>query len=347
MPKKELNKPEKIILSSKSQEKKGVNYNNKNKIQKKSKLKQNNVFHCMNDENCNNNSNCSKDKDKLRTKSRTGLMPKSKKQNKSLSPINIEKINISNNKKSKSKDKKNNIINHNNQTQTQTPKEPKFKTDINNKNFFRTKEKTIKINLIKIFNKHYISDFIPSDPTNFENIKYISLDNISSLFDSWQNCSIIYKAFEEQLLKKNNFEIDTKTLEIKTKNHEAAKELYNQKFWILYIEYLIDKNYILNEEQFLSVINEAFSYMDGNNNDNDNKGYPCKMLINYFLEKIKKYSPSFQPDGSFDDNDETYISKLAKPAKNLINKRKIGQFSLSGKNYKISNGQENEEIRYL
>ena len=87
--------------------------------------------------------------------------------------------------------------------------------------------------------------------------------------------------------------------------------------------------------------------MDGNDNNNDNKGYPCKILINYFLEKIKKYSPSFRHDGSFDDNDETYISKLAKPARNLINKRKIGQFSLSGKNYKISNGQENEEIKYL
>ena len=230
-----------------------------------------------------------------------------------------------------------------------TPNNKKFKTNINNKNFFTTKEKTIKINCIKIYKENCISDLSlkDKDTINFKNIKYITLDDISSLFGSWQYCSIIYKAFEEKLLKKNNFEIDKKTLEIKTKNHEAVKELYDQKFWILYIEYLIDKNYIMNEEQFLSVINEAFSYMDGKDKDNDNKGYPCKLLINYFLEKIKKYSPSFHPDGSFDDNDETYISKLTKPASNLINKRKTSNFDCIGKKYKISNDLENNDKNEL
>ena len=338
--KKDLKKTEKVVLSSKSQEKIDFYINNKNKFRNKHKLRQHNIFHYINNNNSNSN-NCSKDKYKTRTKSRSNPFPKSKKENKLFSSINTEKINNSNDHKRKNKIiiKKSNISNHN----AQTPNVQKFKTDINNKNFFRTKEKTIKINLIKLFGNNYISEFIPKDTTNFENIKYIPLDDISSLFDSWQSCSIIYKTFEEKYLKKNNFEIDTKTLEIKTKSHEAVKELYNQKFWILYIEYLIDKNYILTEEQFLSVINEAFSYMEGNDKDiyNDNKGYPCKMLINYFLEKIKKYSPSFQPDGSFDDNDETYINKLSKPASNLINKRKMRNFGCIRKRYKINSDEEN------
>lgn len=334
--KKELNKKEKPVLLSKSQEKINFHNKNKNQFRNRSKLKQHNTFLYMNDENSNDNRNYSKCKDQLKAKPRTDPLPKVKNQNKSFSSINVEKKNNSYNQKSKNKNKiKKNIINHN------TPKEQKFKTDINNKNFFRTKEKNIKINLINLFSKSYIANFDIKDNINFENIKYISLDNISSLFNSWQNCSVIYKAFEEELLNKNNFEIDTKTLQIKTKNHEAAKELYNQKFWILYTEYLIDKNYILNEEQFLSVINDAFSYMDGK--DNDNNGYPCKLLINYFLEKIKKYSPNFQPDGSFDDRDETYISKLAKPASNLINKRKMGRISFNQKNYKIINDEKKKE----
>ena len=75
-------------------------------------------------------------------------------------------------------------------------------------------------------------------------------------------------------MKKNNFEINKTTLELITKNAEASEQLHEQKFWILYIEYLINNNLLINEKQFLSVINEAFSYMTYSN---------CTQLRIYYL----------------------------------------------------------------
>ena len=320
-----LNKIGKSGQSSKSLEKKELNANNKNKYQNKPKLRQHNIIQ---------NINKNKEEVKIRAKSKSDPIP-----NKILSTINTEIINS--NFINPKKTLKNNENNEKKKIKYFSTKEQKFQTDINNNHFFQTYEKTLKINLKKLSKKTGISEFLLKDTTNFENLKYISLDNVSSLFKAWQNSSIIYKAFVEKLLKKKNFEIDEKTLQIKTKNHEANAELNNQKFWILYSEYLIDKNYILNEEKFLSVMNEAFSHMDGT--ERDNNGYPCNQLKIYFLEKIKKYSPSYFPDGSFDDNDDTYINKLNKAAINLINKRKIGNINFMGKKMKISNGGKNEE----
>ena len=152
---------------------------------------------------------------------------------------------------------------------------------------------------------------------------------------------MIYKIFEEKIMKKNDFEINKNTLELITKNSDACKQLNDQKFWILYIEYLINNNLLINEQQFLTVINEAFSYMT----------YNCTQLRVYYLQKIKKYAPVFLPDGTFDDSDEAYINKLNQATINFIKRQKgVNSSNVKlksankGKNCKLENDSEYKEI---
>ena len=219
-----------------------------------------------------------------------------------------------------------------------------FKSDIKNPNFFNLKKEkeTIlaKTELKKISNKYDKKLDTISIP-NFENLKYVSLEDPNALFTAWQNCSMIYKIFEEKIMKKNDFEINKNTLELITKNSEACKQLNDQKFWILYIEYLINNNLLISEKQFLTVINEAFSYMT----------YNCTQLRVYYLQKIKKYAPVLLPDGTIDDSDEAYINKLNQATINFI-KRQKGLNSSNvklksankGKNCKLENDNEYKEI---
>ena len=219
-----------------------------------------------------------------------------------------------------------------------------FKSDIKNPNFFNLKKEkeTIlaKTELKKILNKY--DKKLESIPIpNFENLKYISLEDTNALFTAWQNCSMIYKIFEEKIMKKNDFEINKNTLELITKNSEACKQLNDQKFWILCIEYLINNNLLISEKQFLTVINEAFSYMT----------YNCTQLRVYYLQKIKKYAPVLLPDGTIDDSDEAYINKLNQATINFIKRQKgVNSSNVKlksankGKNCKLENDNEYKEI---
>ena len=219
-----------------------------------------------------------------------------------------------------------------------------FKSDIKNPDFFNLKKEkeTIlaKTELKKISNKLDKKLDTISIP-NFENLKYVSLEDTNALFTAWQNCSIIYKIFEEKIMKKNDFEINKNTLELITKNSDACKQLNDQKFWILYIEYLINNNLLISEKQFLTVINEAFSYMT----------YNCTQLRVYYLQKIKKYAPVLLPDGTIDDSDEAYINKLNQATINFIKRQKgVNSSNVKlksankGKNCKLENDNEYKEI---
>ena len=203
-----------------------------------------------------------------------------------------------------------------------------FKPDINNLNFLcEKKPKDIAKTDIKRISKQFNIKKEEIPVPNFENLKYISLEDTNALFNAWQNCSMIYKIFEEKFMKKNDFEINKNTLELITKNTDACKELNEQKFWILYIEYLINNNLLINEKQFISVINEAFSYMT----------YNCTQLRIYYLQKIKKYAPVYLSDGTFDDSDETYINKLNEHTINFINRQK----GASSSNVKLKSAKKN------
>ncbi len=230
--------------------------------------------------------------------------------------------------KSKSEDNINSIS---------SEKENKFRAYNYNNNIFKTNKKTIKINLKKISKKTIVKSNTLNSSTNYENLKYIPLNDISSLFNSWQNSFIIYKAFEDKLLNKNNFEINKNTLEIITKNSDSCKQLNNQKFWILYIEYLINNNLLLNENQFIFLINEAFSYMEGQQ---------FSLLKSYYIKKIKKYFPGSAYNGASNDNDEIYINKLDKSVINLIKSQKqqngLSTFTIL-KNRRISYSEKKEK----
>ena len=329
-----MNKSENIRVnySSKSLEKLKLNPNyNNNKFQNRQKLRQHN-------ENINSYSTNHNNLHKSKNRSNSRSDPDKKvKKNKIFPSIINEKIKINNSTtiKPSDKSKTNKIKNNNNILYNSPSKENIFKSDIKIKNIFMTNEKSIKINLIKKQKE---------DTLTIKNLKYYPLKDIPSLFKAWQNTHIIYKAFDEKILKKYNLEIDTKTFEIKTKNHEDASILCNQKFWILYIEYLIEKNYILNERQFLSIINEAFSYMYGSDGDGEQKGYQFNLLKNYYLEKIKIYAPCYLKDGSFDNDDGAYINKLSKGAINLINIGNIRKLYNISKKCKIYNDENKDSF---
>ena len=234
---------------------------------------------------------------------------------------NLRKI-ISTNKKEKKEENKKEINNHkknnnenNDNNEIDRPSNSLEEiSNLNKVNFLNNKQNIIKINVKKILKDSNKKEAILKDSINSENSKNILLNDISSIFSSWQNNSLLYKIIEEKLLKNNGFEIDSKTLKIKTKNSETCLQLQDQKFWILYIEYLINISLIVNEKQFLSVINEAFTYMS--NSD-------CVQLITYYLQKIKKYSPCFLIDGSLDERDDVYFNKLNKSTANFIKNQKI------------------------
>lgn len=258
----------------------GLLIDNRSKNKNKENIRQNNFF-----ENENNNNNYETEEyQKVKNDIFFSL-------NKTLNTKDIFKTPIRNEKRQK------NILN-------QT-----FELDITNNNIYKTNEKTFKIKLKKIYRNIRI----------FENLKYIELNDIPSLFSSWELTSNIYKSFEEKL-RENDFEIDKKTLKIITKNPEAYKLLNNQKFWILYIEYLINNNLLLNEEQFISVINEAFKYIYDNKKKIENQ---FNLLKDYYLKKIKIYSPQFLPNGDLDNNEEIYINKLDKHAIRYINNNNL------------------------
>ena len=329
------NKPEKNKNFQKSKNTTKITDNKNIKIQNKFRIKHQNRAK-INNINNNQNKNNNKTHSKSKSQSRSNIP----KQNKLSSGKNKEKISNSSNKVKSSnqtdKNEKNNKINI--FPQPLPISLDKIKSDINNISFGH-ESRVIKLDIQKI-SKKTKEEILKNTTQKYENLNFSSLNDISSLFTAWQNISNIYRVFEEKLLKKNNFEIDKKTLEIRTKNADSCKELNDQKFWILYSEYLINNNLLVNEKQFLSVINEAFSYMD-----ND-----CAQLRIYYLEKIKKYSPCFLPDGSFDDSDDTYLNKLNKSTVNFIKNQKgdaasnVNLKSTNKKYYKIYEDIDNIKI---
>ena len=314
------NKITKIENNSKDFNKTGLNHN-KNILKNMPKLRQNNILQNINRKNNN-----------LRSKSKSDP---------NKNPIHLD-TDLSREKANKRNHS--NLCNQNNMLKNgrymksiSNEKENKFRAESNSNKLFKTNEKTIKINLKKISKKTIDKSNPLNANANYENLKYIQLNDISSLFNAWQNSFKIYKAFEDKLLNKNNFEIKENTLEIITKNTDSSKQLNDQKFWILYIEYLINNNLLLKEEQFIALINEAFSYMEGQK---------FSLLKTYYIQKIKKYSPVSQSNGTSYDNDEIYINKLNKSVINLIKSQKqqngLNSFTIL-KNRRISYSEKKEK----
>ena len=142
---------------------------------------------------------------------------------------------------------------------------------------------------------------------NIDDLKILPLKNIDYIFSAWKSTKDIFENFEEKILNKKDFEINFETLDIKTKNEKACNELKDEKFWILYSDYLIKNNKIKNTKDFLKVMNNAFSYLE----------FEYKILIYYYFEKIKKFNPIIK-EGMLEAKDESYIDLLDGPVKNRI-----------------------------
>ena len=168
--------------------------------------------------------------------------------------------------------------------------------------------------------------------SDMDNLEIIPLKNIYGIYSAWKSSNLIFENFEKKILDKKNFEIDYETLEIRTKNEKACKELRNEKFWILYCEYLKRNNKIKNYEDFIKIINLAFSYVD----------FQSKLLLVYFLDKIKKYNPIIK-EGKIVEKDGPYIDLLEAQVKNKINNLKENLSS----NIKIKHNTYQKEMNNL
>ena len=288
----------KLIQKSNERNKSLENKNNKN--QNKIKIKQFKMH-----QNNSSNSQSIKNNAKVHSRTKSNQKQNPRKNNKIVSSRNIKIITIDQHNKNKINTKINMLP-------QPSPLINKMESDLNKYNFINPGNNKLKIDTKNIpeepINKN---DFIYKG-TDFDNLNKFPLNDISSLYNAWQYNSVLYKIFEEKLLKKNNFEIDKNTLEIKTKNAESCQDLNDQKFWILYVEYLINNNLLVNEKQFLSVINEAFSYMESD----------CPQLRTYYLEKIKKFDPCYLSNGILDESDDTYLDKLNKSVVNFFKREK-------------------------
>jgi hypothetical protein len=146
---------------------------------------------------------------------------------------------------------------------------------------------------------------------NIDDLQVLPLKDIHYIFSAWKSSNLMFDNFEKKILNKNDFEIMYETFEIKTKNEKAENELKNEEFWILYHEYLFKNNKIKNGDDFLKSINNAFSYLE----------FGCRLLLVYYLDKIKKIKPILK-NGKIEDKDEPYIDLLCTSVKDRIKKEK-------------------------
>ena len=167
---------------------------------------------------------------------------------------------------------------------------------------------------------------------NIDDLEVIPLKNINYIYSAWKSSNLIFENFEKNILDKKNFEINYDTFEIMTKNDKACDELKNEKFWILYMEYLKRNNKIKGKNDFLKIINLAFSYME----------FDCRLLLVYYLDKIKKYNPILKEDGKIEEKDGPYIDLLDIHIKNRINNLKENLSSNIKIKYKTAQKEKNK-----
>jgi len=146
---------------------------------------------------------------------------------------------------------------------------------------------------------------------NIDDLEIVPLKDIRYIFSAWKSSNLVFENFEQKILNPNDFEIIYETFEIKTKNEKAENELKDEKFWILFHDYLFKNNKIKNGDDFLKSINNAFSYLE----------FDCRLLLVYYLDKIKKIKPILK-NGNIEDKDEPYIDLLCPSVKNRIKKEK-------------------------
>ena len=172
--------------------------------------------------------------------------------------------------------------------------------------------------------------------SDMDNLEIIPLKNIYGIYSAWKSSNLIFENFEKNILDKKNFEINYDTFEIMTKNDKACDELKNEKFWILYIEYLKRNSKIKEAKDFLKIINLAFSYIE----------LDSRLLLVYYLDKIKKFNPIMN-NSKIEDKDGPYIDLLDTRVKNRIKnlKEKLSS-NIKIRNYTYQKERKKENFFY-
>ena len=219
-----------------------------------------------------------------------------------------------------------------------------------NFNKYKTKSKKIKIPYIYDFdevkrqinsyscdkkktrNKMEITNNI-FEIENIDDLDILPLKNIDYILSAWKSSKLISENFEKKILNKKDFEIIYDKFDIKTKNENASKEINDEKFWILFSEYLIKENKVKNDEDFLKIMNNAFSNLDCN----------CSLLIYYYFDKIKQFHPIIK-NGKIEVKDELYFELLDKNVKNKI---KCDREKLKSDVKITSNRKINKNIQHI
>lgn len=170
-----------------------------------------------------------------------------------------------------------------------------------------------------------------------DDLHYIPLKNLDYIFSSWKNSKIIFKNFEQKILKENDFKIDYQNFDIITKNGKSCKELNDEQFWILFSEFLFKNGKVKDDKDFLKIMNNAFSNLDCN----------CSLLIYYYFDKIKKMHPIIK-DGKIEVKDELYFDLLNDKVKNRIRyiKENLNSSIKISTNQKQNNNNKRNKIQF-
>lgn len=141
---------------------------------------------------------------------------------------------------------------------------------------------------------------------NIDDLEALPLINIDYIYSAWKASKLVWENIEKKISNKKDFKVNFETLDITSQNGKAEIEFADEQFWILYIDYLIKNNKVKTAENFLKIINKAFSNCDDYNN-----------LIYYYFDKIKIFNPIIK-NGKIEEKDEAYIDLLDTAVKSRI-----------------------------
>ena len=238
--------------------------------------------------------------------------------------------------------KKNNIINKSKISSFENEKEVRCKTPSFNNN----KNLQEQINHIQIKrNKSTIIKNIQNNKknknNNNNNNNYKNKQIIDKLYDNIIYINNNFYKFLNNILTNKNFKIQNDN-SLKSKNEYGSYLLKNEKFWIIYIEYLFKYNKIKNIQNFLFIINFAFKFMTI---EFDN-------LKNYYLNKCKNMFPIKNKNNKKSKKNLDYINLLNENTKTILNQHNIKTVQKinikkddSIKKYLYQNKSENKIIK--
>ena len=242
----------------------------------------------MNEQNNNNNNNNNNEANTIKC---------SDKEIKQISDFNI----INERKNNKEVKPKNNNDNNNNITEITTNNEVKnFSSNSNNTSNNSSKnlkhKQRLSVNLIKKINENVEKKEKKDKGTKKKDtrlIKDLHLGNFEAKIkeiynDFLDNNGNFYEKFETILENKKLFVYNLCDLRVVPQSWEGYKILSDQLFWVLYIEFWLKKNYIINISTLARIVNQGLYY---------NENTCTSLIYSWYFEVMKKKFPLYDKEG--------------------------------------------------